>query len=486
MASSETCSTGDHDGHRASPPQSRWHHRRAAAVRPAAGDARRHRHGCPDLGGARARRAARDVDDRRFSFARELPLSRPGRGSRQDGRAARRRFRAVGRTRSRLPGHHRAGPHTRRIRSALDPAQAPRGPAPVTNKDITDYVCPVCRKNRITTGSRTGICGKCYQRLRKEIGGRPTKDRIRRYLDEKALTPFRHAAEVLKEIADSARYWDKPPKVVASDCVVVSDLHIPKHDAELLSRMCRVARRDGLRTLIIAGDLIDFGSISRHRAGLSSMQAVENLANSIRALEALAATFETIHVIKGNHDDRLQRLIERAVQERGRPAAVLAELEIEDLEALAYRERYLAVLERWTRKIAPEIKRKVRWYAIPKIAVAGPKGFAPYLVVHPAIYSRHAPMAEKRLWARYTQPIIGTHGHLWGMSVSPSGEHPVVQIGCATIPEKHYYLSERITDHPRWVRGFATIRRGVLRCYVDLPYLVDWDEELSDERAEAR
>jgi len=104
------------------------------------------------------------------------------------------------------------------------------------------------------------------------------------------------------------------------------------------------------------------------------------------------------------------------------------------------------------------------------IRLRGPKGHEDWLFVHPAIYSRHAPHTERRLWQRYTCPIIGSHGHLFGASVAPNGKHAIVQLGCMTDPEKHVYLMDRVTDHPAWVQGFGALIGGRIRLFVRNPY----------------
>lgn len=344
-------------------------------------------------------------------------------------------------------------------------------------KDTTGRKCRICGDRYVTTGSRSGVCGVCYRATKKKVGKTSiSADALRAAAAE--------AERVSGRVVCDVPTWDAPPALVADDCVVCSDIHVPRHVETMIERMTAVAQRDGLRTLVIGGDLIDFEEISRHRkAGAKGITARDSIIASMQLLDDLCETFDTIHVIKGNHDDRLQRTIEAAIEGRSQAQWALADIEGEQAEALTYRARYVAIMEEWARKAGDRVRERVRWYPVPRIEIAGPAGQKPYLLVHPSIYSRLAPQAERRIWTRYVQPIIGTHGHLAGLSLSPNGEHPVLQIGCMTDPSKHLYLSENVTDHPQWVNCFATIRSGVLRMYVDNPYLTDWGREIGEGAA---
>lgn len=327
-------------------------------------------------------------------------------------------------------------------------------------------LCIVCHANKVTTGSRSGVCRSCFIGIRRAEG---------RTLNAEELIEYAKGNRRLKTFLDvgmSARRWCEPPSLVRGNTMLISDLHVPKHCSVTLSRMMDVAEELGIRQLVVGGDLIDFENISRYRPGEPQSHPIESIQAATMVLMSLTDQFDIIWVIKGNHDDRLQRMIEAAYIGRDRFAQYLADLTQSDLEAHAFRERFIVVMEAWTRKLSEKLAKKVRWLAVPEIEIEGPEGYPPYRFVHPAIYSRNAPQAERRLWQRYVQPIIGTHGHIWGMSIAPNGIHPVIQIGCATDPDKHVYLSERITDHPKWVRGFASIVDGVIQCHVMNPYLM--------------
>ena len=325
--------------------------------------------------------------------------------------------------------------------------------------------CPGCGKP--IRSDRTA-CLECYKAARRLAGkSRLTHDELREVLGKS-----------IAEYADQSTRTVARQRIqsVSGDTMVCSDLHVPFHDPQMVDRLVGVAKKHGITQLVVGGDLIGFETISKYRSASARAPGVlESLILAMDLLGVLASQFVKIYVIRGNHDDRLQKVIERAVKARTTDQRILADLKQDDFEALPFRQQLVGVLERWAAQY--DLADVVVWSEEPMIRVAGPPGMDPWIVVHPAIYSRHAPQAEKRLWQRYTCSIIGSHGHIFGASVSPNGRHAVVQLGCMTDPSRHVYLMDRVTDHPAWVRGFGMIRGGRLRCYVDNPYYTDWEAE---------
>jgi predicted phosphodiesterase len=272
---------------------------------------------------------------------------------------------------------------------------------------------------------------------------------------------------------------DYPAEIplLTGDWMVMSDSHVPLHDSRAMRAIVKAGKQLRLTNLLIAGDLMDFEEISAFRqASPNAVSPAETILAALRVLDGFSQQFSRIIVLKGNHDDRLQRLMESAVAGRNKFQFLLASLEKEELEALDYNHRYVTVLERWVADKAPRLTKLVKWSPLPQAFIAGPAGMKPWRVTHPKSYSRLAPQTERRLWQVYTQPVIGTHGHLFGMSISPNGEHPVVQIGHTSRREAVRYLAEQITDHPVWTQAFCAILKGRMKVWVNNPYLHDWWE----------
>lgn len=337
-------------------------------------------------------------------------------------------------------------------------------------------ICPLCGKSRASRMAL--ICKKCNYSLRGLYHVRAlTRDQILEHFKTLGID----LQNRLAELNSDSRWWAIPPALIESDTMIVSDVHATKHDAKLLARLTMIARKHGIKCLVIGGDFFDFEEFSSHpKSGkLDKDKILSMLVNSFGVLVLLLEWFDELHVIKGNHDNRFQRIIAASIEGRSFLQDVLAELETDTLENLAYRERYVEVLSAWGRKLNPRVGEIVRWYQTPEIEIAGPPGLPPYRFVHPASYSQNPPKVEKDLSAKYEQPIIGTHGHLFGVALSKSGKYPCAQIGCATEAGRHYYLSESITSHPAWNEAFAKIQDGRISFYVDNPYLIDWEQEVT-------
>lgn len=275
---------------------------------------------------------------------------------------------------------------------------------------------------------------------------------------------------------DRADYVKSVPKI-HGDAVVCSDVHIPFHNAKLLERMMKVGHLDGVTQLVIGGDLVDWHEISRHRKHSGQTPDVRGvLKKTLKVLVNLLDVFHEVWILKGNHDDRLQKLIETATESADGSNALLDTLVNPEDRKRSYRDRYRALLDDFGKRHIPEYHHRIHWLACPAVHLDGPRGLEPWRLTHPDEYSRTAPNAERKLWSKFVQPILGTHGHTMGLSVAPNGLHPVVQFGAMTSYKRHLYLSEQETSHPFWIEGFCTLLKGRLTLYTDNPYLTDWTD----------
>lgn len=268
--------------------------------------------------------------------------------------------------------------------------------------------------------------------------------------------------------------------------MVCSDAHVPLHSVLMFKRLVVVARRLGISALAIIGDLIDHHIISKYsKRGGRMITTAESLALALMLLVQLLKYLETIEISQGNHDQRLMKLIGRAAEKRSFEHDMLSEIaDADGIRFRTYNEQYIHLLKSYLEKHAPEVKDRVVYHANIALEVEGPDGLPPYRLTHPRIYSRHTPLAEKRLWSKYLQPVGGAHGHGLGLGLSPNAKHPVFQWGSMTDSIWHDYIMENDTDHPIWTMGFAAIDfKGILHLYPDNPYLMDWSD-IDNEAAE--
>jgi len=98
---------------------------------------------------------------------------------------------------------------------------------------------------------------------------------------------------------------------IDDDAVIISDLEIPFHDEEVLGYAVALAKKLGITTLVIAGDLLALDALTPfavedgvRNAGYT---AADNKHEAGLILEDLGQQFQRIVVIKGNHEQRGSR-----------------------------------------------------------------------------------------------------------------------------------------------------------------------------------
>jgi len=191
--------------------------------------------------------------------------------------------------------------------------------------------CPGCGA-RMKSGRDRLVCRDCHTRAQRLAGRAVKRDEI---LDILAENHELYAERSTRTVAR------RRVVRVSGDAMLCSDLHVPFHDPKMIGWLCETARSLGIDQLVIGGDLIDFFQVSKFRRLHGGGAGVlESLVLTFDLLGVLAGTFRRIYVIRGNHDDRLQRLIESAIERRNEAQRILASLQREELDATPYRQRY--------------------------------------------------------------------------------------------------------------------------------------------------
>jgi len=221
---------------------------------------------------------------------------------------------------------------------------------------------------------------------------------------------MRSAAPVLPE----------PITVDGRDALILSDLHIPYLNVPLYEKAIRVARNRGIGRVVIAGDLVDFGSISSYPGQTESLSVREELRLARERLEELEDNFEEVICLTGNHDARLAHHLGGGlgVADLGLPGV-------------------------WSD----------HWYCY----------IGSWMIVHPVSYSEKLAVTRD-LADIYGMNVIAGHTHQWGITKSRSGKYEAVEIGCMCLESATPYKALRITRYARWVPGFAILQNDV--CYL--------------------
>lgn len=216
---------------------------------------------------------------------------------------------------------------------------------------------------------------------------------------------------------------------VDGDAIVVSDLEIPYHDAELLGYAVSVGKLFKIKTLIIAGDLLAndaigfFASRSEDTDESTRFTVNDSLMAGRDVLKAFFKWFEHIIVIKGNHDQRNDQVRELGwFQMMKDNWGDLGNLEIS--------------FYKWCELDGQRIEH-----------------FGNYSGVPGSVARDRAAIEDCT--------VIGGHTHHFSWSWAKNGKHMAIDLGHCTRPETRYYKTVNgVTRHPKWVAGFWAYKDG--------------------------
>ena len=270
--------------------------------------------------------------------------------------------------------------------------------------------------------------------------------------------------------------YDKPLEM-EGDALVLPDLEIPFHHAEFINQVLDLAQAWGLEQCILAGDAVHFDCFSGWepnwidpRAGGLS-EKVENelmsvamdlpskyqgrlmekivelggivddsgISSEMRAIrktiKVLAGMFKKIQYILGNHEGRLLRTINGAME----PNEIFTWLELNQ--------------PCW--EIAPY------YFSILHTPVGD------FRISHPknAAKSSHIKGADK-----YDCNFAMCHSHKWYFDRSTNGKHWAIQMGCCVDERRLPYASQRDNSGDVHALGALIIRNGY-------PYLLSIDTD---------
>jgi len=233
--------------------------------------------------------------------------------------------------------------------------------------------------------------------------------------------------ERLEAGAKEVPKYNREIKLPMDDYLITVDYHSPYHSILWHNRSLAVAKKMKLKHLIIGGDLLDFGCASSYYA--DHIPSLEDEADANRDLiKSLIKSFDTITLIKGNHEDRLGRATNGIITARW-------------------------LLELWG-KDAMESGR-MQYSTYDKLHI-GEK----WIVVHPKSYNRVSCQVAKQLAAKWQRNIINAHGHFVGYGYDVSGRNLAIDLGGIFDVDKIEYLNMKSTTHPAWNNGFGALKDG--------------------------
>ncbi len=237
------------------------------------------------------------------------------------------------------------------------------------------------------------------------------------------------------------KLWESIPRYdrfdrLQGDFAISADWHIPLVDREMMRLYLDVSKRHRLRRCLVLGDFLNEDQFSHYTvtgASPSEVQFGDELTLAAEVLEELLIAFpDGLYFLRGNHDDRILRLLRWS-------------LGLQDVFALIGRR----VAERLQHHLTQ--KARISDYSFVHVNSS-------WFACHPATYSK-VPMAV----ARDVAEVEGMHtilgnGHGFGLCKDRSGRYYCVDAGCMCDPRKIWYKSMRVTRHPAWVNGFVLLK----------------------------
>lgn len=93
-----------------------------------------------------------------------------------------------------------------------------------------------------------------------------------------------------------------------NNILMISDLHVPYHDISAINAAIKYGQEEGVNTIFINGDLIDFHGISRFQKDPRKRSVKQEFDAAKEVLRAIRAAFPnaSIYWALGNHDERYE------------------------------------------------------------------------------------------------------------------------------------------------------------------------------------
>lgn len=218
-------------------------------------------------------------------------------------------------------------------------------------------------------------------------------------------------------------------EIEAESVLVATDLHIPYHDEQMIARMLERAYAEKVEALWLGGDVLDMPYYSKwDRVDLSA--TLERDFSMLRAfMDAASQVFPVVYYTPGNHEWRYLRRLDWQT----------------GLEGLARQAGLDEYIE----------EGRLRVYDDPTITFLN----GSWMFTHPAKYGKQPLVIPGLIADTYGVNLVSAHAHHFGMGVSPSGKHWVVESGGLFKPEYHEYKQRNINDLRPWVQGYWIIRK---------------------------
>lgn len=251
------------------------------------------------------------------------------------------------------------------------------------------------------------------------------------------------AGDTIVGIPEPVQAFQEPcMTLAASSFLVLADIHAPYQNKVMLERAMHITQKrfPHVRDCVVAGDLFNFERISRFGESGPSNNTGVDIRSGGAILRALLDAFN-VWVFPGNHD---MRLAKRLGSEYDFSFVVNGAVG----GGVRKHELYVSNLSYMR------------------------AGAGSWLVLHPTSYSKLGGKTPAEIAELEQCNVVGSHNHVQGMMLTPSGKFIGVDPGHLTDPELHWYHHQNITKHARWSSGFVVVSKGYPYLFGDA--FTDW------------
>jgi len=225
---------------------------------------------------------------------------------------------------------------------------------------------------------------------------------------------------------------------VKGDALILGDLEIPDHDADVLVLAVKIAKKLKIKRLILNGDLLALDGFSKFMPMLPRTQGTgSEIKVAERVCDALFRPFDEIDVLTGNHCRRPQW-------------GTNGELTLADLLAHAFQQAEITPFSR----------------------IHLTSGEAEWLVAHPDNYSRIPGAVAREVAEIEHKNVVCAHTHHLSLSIDKSGHYACMDGGHCRDPRRTLYKVAKVNRYPMWAAGFTVIKNG--KPYLFSKDFTDW------------
>jgi len=269
--------------------------------------------------------------------------------------------------------------------------------------------------------------------------------------------------------------WNDAPQIIG-DALIMSDLHLPYHNAAHVNRCITAAKRAGVSQLILAGDALDMRAFSHWP---------DDFTDSERLMASKAVTGELLKLAKdvdAATAERLYQLADKISPENGNinEEITTARDFFKTLEKNFERVWYImGNHEKWAIRMLQKTISNAdfarlfsvspKWIVSPYYWCKLESNGQPYQIEHPTNAGKGS---SKRLVPIFGCNIIMGHNHHFSVQTDPSGKWLAIEPGTCADVNKIQYDNQRHGSHDAHVTGAVMVKNGKAHL---LNQFTDWD-----------